>query len=43
VRWRVTGTRRSGPFDAAVIAIYRFAGGRIAEDWGVSSGKPWQT
>jgi predicted SnoaL-like aldol condensation-catalyzing enzyme len=43
VRWRVTGTRATGSFDVAMIAIYRFAHGRIAEDWGVWSGKPWQT
>ena len=42
VRWRVTGTRTIGSFDVAMIAIYRFVDGRIAEDWGVSSGKPWQ-
>jgi hypothetical protein len=42
VRWRVTGTRAAGAFDVAMIAIYRFADGRIAEDWGVWSGKSWQ-
>ena len=42
VRWRVSGTRATGPFDIAMIAIYRFADGRIAEDWGVWSGKSWQ-
>lgn len=41
VRWRVTGTRTTGSFDVAMIAIYRFANGLIAEDWGVWSGKPW--
>jgi len=43
VRWRVTGTKTTGLFDVAMMAIYRFAKGRIAEDWGVWSGKPWQT
>jgi predicted SnoaL-like aldol condensation-catalyzing enzyme len=43
VRWRVTGTGTIGSFDVAMMAIYRFADGRIAEDWGVWSGKPWQT
>jgi hypothetical protein len=43
VRWRVTGMRTTGLFDVAMIAIYRFVDGRIAEDWGVWSGKPWQT
>ena len=42
VRWRLSGTREAGPFDVAMIAIYRFADGRIAEDWGVWSGKSWQ-
>ena len=42
VRWRLTGTRPTGDFDVAIIAIYRFIDGRIAEDWGVWSGKPWQ-
>jgi predicted SnoaL-like aldol condensation-catalyzing enzyme len=42
VRWRLTGTRTAGTFDVAMIAIYRFVDGRIAEDWGVWSGKPWQ-
>lgn len=42
VRWRVTGTKTTGSFDVAMIAIYRFANGRIAEDWGVWSGKPWR-
>jgi predicted SnoaL-like aldol condensation-catalyzing enzyme len=42
VRWRVTGTGAAGPFDVAMMAIYRFVDGRIAEDWGVWSGKPWQ-
>jgi hypothetical protein len=43
VRWRVSGTGAAGPFDAAMIAIYRFADGRIAEDRGLWSGKPWRT
>jgi len=42
VRWRLTGTRTTGSFDVAIIAIYRFSNGRIAEDWGGWSGKPWQ-
>src|SRR5262245_9050550 len=42
VRWRVTGTGAAGPFDVAMIAIYRFVDGCIAEDWGVWSGKPWR-
>jgi predicted SnoaL-like aldol condensation-catalyzing enzyme len=42
VRWRVTGTGEAGPLDVAMIAIYRFVDGRIAEDWGVWSSKPWQ-
>ena len=42
VRWCLTGTRTNGPVEVAMIAIYRFADGRIAEDWGVWSAKPWQ-
>jgi predicted SnoaL-like aldol condensation-catalyzing enzyme len=42
VRWRLTGTRTIGPVEVAMIAIYRFADGRIAEDWGVWTAKPWQ-
>jgi predicted ester cyclase len=43
VRWRVTGTRTTGSFDVAMVAIYRFENGRIADDWGVWSSKSWQT
>jgi predicted ester cyclase len=43
VRWRVTGMRATGPLDVAMMAIYRFVNRRIAEDWGVWSGKSWQT
>jgi predicted SnoaL-like aldol condensation-catalyzing enzyme len=42
VRWRLTGNRTTGAFDVAMIAIYRFVDGRIAEDWGVWSGRAWQ-
>ena len=42
VRWRVTGTRDATRFSAAVLAIYRFVDGRIAEDWGISSKHPWR-
>jgi predicted SnoaL-like aldol condensation-catalyzing enzyme len=42
-RWRVTGTGARGSFDVAMMAFYRFDGARIAEDWGVWSGKPWRT
>ena len=39
VRWQVsTGAPRSGP---AMIAIYQFAGARIAQDWGISVQSPW--
>ena len=43
VRWRVTGTAAAGPFDVAMMAISWFSNGRISKDWGVWSGKPWQT
>ena len=43
VRWRITGTGPDGAIDVAMLAMYRFADGRIAEDWGIWSGKPWLT
>jgi predicted SnoaL-like aldol condensation-catalyzing enzyme len=42
VRWRVTGARAAGPFDVAMMAMYRFSQGRIAEDWDVWNSNPWQ-
>lgn len=41
VRWRFTGTRDGKPATAIVVAIYRFAHARIAEDWGISARSDW--
>ena len=43
VRYQCTSEAAEPPLSAAMIAIYRFVDGRIAEDWGVSVGQPWQT
>ena len=41
VRWIAeTGTGESGS-SLAMLAIYRFEGGRIAEDWGLAAAAPW--
>jgi predicted ester cyclase len=36
VRWRLPATRNGEPLHSAIMAMYRFEGGRIAEDWGIS-------
>lgn len=41
VRWRLTGTHDGKASEAAIIAIYRFEGERIAEDWGIAARTPW--
>lgn len=41
VRWLFTWTYMGMPQRAAVVAIYRFADGLIAEDWGVSARAGW--
>lgn len=41
VRLRVTWAG-ANQGSAAMIGIYRFEGGRIAEDWGVSTRAPWR-
>jgi predicted SnoaL-like aldol condensation-catalyzing enzyme len=41
VRWRLTGTRDGAPSTASIVAIYRFEGGRIAEDWGIAARAGW--
>jgi ketosteroid isomerase-like protein len=41
VRWRVTWVDEGETRRAAIIAIYRFEGERIAEDWGVATRSPW--
>lgn len=41
VRWGVSWTETNGPRVAAIMSIYRFDQGKIAEDWGVSARLPW--
>jgi ketosteroid isomerase-like protein len=41
VRWRLSATQDGQPLSSSIIAMYRFEGGRIAEDWGVSVRKEW--
>jgi ketosteroid isomerase-like protein len=41
VRWQLTATYDGKPFEQSIVAIYRFEGGRIAEDWGVAIRALW--
>ena len=41
VRWAISGRRDGLEISAACVAIYRFAEGLIAEDWGVAAPTPW--
>jgi predicted ester cyclase len=41
VRWRFSQEKDDAPFRASAIAIYRFADGRIAEDWGMLTRAEW--
>jgi predicted SnoaL-like aldol condensation-catalyzing enzyme len=41
VRWRLSATRDEEAFDCAIMAMYRFENGRIAEDWGIISRERW--
>ena len=42
VRWQVTGTYDNGkPYGEAIMSIYRFVNGRIAEDWGMAVPVAW--
>ena len=41
VRWRVTGTRNGRALVGSIVAIYRFEGALIAEDWGTSARADW--
>jgi hypothetical protein len=41
VRWRLTETKEDRIFDRAIMSMYRFENGRIAEDWGISSQEGW--
>jgi ketosteroid isomerase-like protein len=41
VRWQFSATREGEVFDRAILSMYRFENGRIAEDCGISSRQPW--
>jgi hypothetical protein len=42
MRVQLTGTYDDGkPYERAIVAIYRFDNGRIAEDWGISVPALW--
>jgi ketosteroid isomerase-like protein len=41
VRWNLSATRDGAPLRVAILAVYRFESGRIAEDWGISVAKAW--
>lgn len=41
VRWQLTATYDGKPFEQSILAIYRFANGRIAEDWGIAARALW--
>lgn len=41
VRWRFSAPRDGEALDWAVMSMYRFDNGRIAEDWGVHCPRPW--
>jgi len=42
VRWQLTSESTPHARSASMLAIYRFANGRIAQDWGISVGAPWE-
>jgi len=41
VRWALSWSHNGAPQQAAILAIYRFEGALIAEDWGISARAPW--
>ena len=41
VRWRLSATPDGSVFDCAMLSLYRFENGRIAEDWGIFSRQRW--
>jgi predicted ester cyclase len=43
VRWRFAGTKDGKPVYLSAVAIYRFEGDRIAEDWGIAAKADWPT
>lgn len=42
IRWSVTWSKEGAAASAAMLAIYRFIDGRIADDWGVSAPGTWR-
>jgi predicted ester cyclase len=43
VRWLFSGTKDGRPACLSAVAIYRFDGDRIAEDWGIAVKAEWPT
>jgi predicted ester cyclase len=43
VRWLFSGGKDGTAVHLSAIAIYRFAGERVAEDWGVAAKVEWPT
>ncbi len=41
VRWLFAGMKETQPVHLSVVAIYRFEGDRIAEDWGIAVRAKW--
>jgi predicted SnoaL-like aldol condensation-catalyzing enzyme len=41
VRWLFAGTEAGKPVYLSAVAIYRFDGNRIAEDWGIAAKAAW--
>lgn len=41
VRWLFSGTKAGQPVCLSCVAIYRFEGDRIAEDWGIATKAEW--
>ena len=42
VRWQLATEGAPNARSASMLAIYRFVDGRIAQDWGISVGVPWE-
>ena len=43
VRWLFSGKKDGRPVYLSAVAIYRFEGDRIAEDWGIAAKAEWPT
>jgi predicted ester cyclase len=41
VRWLFSGKKDGRPVHLSAVAIYRFEGERIAEDWGIAAKAEW--